>query len=144
MKKHTRMAVLVAPVLIILGYIASDYYLEQDALTDRFFQIHPSGVCNVVAHRCVFESGDFKLDLFDKEGKTTANATYPMDSVTLFMVDGNNESKAYMMEMVQSKYYWHVDTHIRENFENTGQAQKLRLIVKIKGGQYISEFTTSD
>ena len=144
MNKHTKMAIYVAPILIVLGYVASDYYLEQDAEERRVYQIQPSGPCNIVALQRLFEAGDLKLDLFDVEGMTTANATYAMDAVTLLLVDEHNQSTPYEMKLAQSKYYWHAATPIRSNFEQTLQPQKLRLIVKIKGSQYISEFVTSE
>lgn len=138
-----KMAIFVAPILIVLGYISSDYYLESKAESDeKIYQLVVQDKCNILAHKCVLQAGEFKINLFDKFGKTTANSTFPLDSVIIFLVDSQNNSTAYPMKMAQTKYYWHSDTPLRENYLESGNPQKLRLIAKIKGGQYIAELST--
>jgi hypothetical protein len=40
--------------------------------------------------------------------------------------------------MIQSPYYWQAETNLRELIGHSGQSYKLRLVVNIKGGLYIS------
>jgi len=44
--------------------------------------------------------------------------------------------------MKKSPYYWRSNTPLGDLLANKGDSYKLRLIAKIKGGQYISEFYT--
>ncbi len=140
MNKHLKMAILIAPVLIILGYIVSDFYIESDAGAERVFKLNAEGQCDIFSNKCIFTSGDFKVNLFDKAGKTTINSTFPLDSVHLFIVDEKKNMTQYAMLKAQTKYYWHVDTSLRAYHEATREPQRVRIIVKIKGSHYIAEF----
>ena len=45
MNRHTKVALMVAPFLILGGYIASDFYLENKADQERVFNMVPFGHC---------------------------------------------------------------------------------------------------
>jgi len=88
------------------------------------------------------KSGELKINIFDKEGITTINATFPLDSATIFLVDRENNITAYPLGMSDSPYYWSSHTPLRDNIHTVGSSQTLRLIANIKGGKYISEFVS--
>jgi hypothetical protein len=142
MNKHSKLALLVAPFLILGGYIASDFYLESQAEKQRVFQLTPSGNCDVINKRCVLKSGEFEVNVYDESGVTTVNSTFPLDTATLFLVSENNEVTPYPLGMIDSAYYWQSNTNLRQLTSTKGSQYTLRLIANIKGGQYISEFTT--
>ena len=141
MNKHTKVAVLVAPLLAVLGYIASDYFIENDADKIKLVTLIPESSCEVLVDGCVLISGDFKINVFDKAGSTVVNSTFPLDEAVLFLVNEDNIATAYPLTQVQSNYYWQAQTPLRE-LANTSASYKLRLIASIKGGDYISEFET--
>jgi len=141
MNKHTKVAVLVAPLLAVLGYIASDYFIENDADKNKLITLIPESSCDVLAGECVLISGDFKVNVFDKAGSTVVNSTFPLDEAVLFLVDEDNTATAYPLTQIQSNYYWQAQTPLRE-LAKTSTSYKLRLIASIKGGDYISEFET--
>ncbi|WP_289028419.1 hypothetical protein [uncultured Paraglaciecola sp.] len=142
MNKHTKIAFMVAPILAVIGYIAADYYVEDQAQEDKVVQLIPLGDCDVINQTCVLKSGDFEVNVFDKDNLTTVNSTFPLDSATLFLVDENNQATAYPLGMIQSSYYWHTETNLRGLVASAGQSYKLRLVLNIKGGSYIAEFYT--
>ena len=142
MNRHTRTALIVAPFLILGGYIASDFYIENKADQERVFNMVPFGLCDVINEKCVLKSGTFEVNIYDKAGTTTLNSTFPLDSATFFLVDNNNQVSAYPLGMMDSAYYWQSPTPLRNNISNKGDKQKLRIIANIKGGQYIAEFYT--
>jgi len=142
MNKHTKVAVLVAPLLAVLGYIASDYLIENDADKAKLITLIPESSCEVLAGGCVLISGDFKINVFDKAGSTVVNSTFPLDEAVLFLVDEDSTATAFPLSQVQSNYYWQAQTPLRE-LARTSTSYKLRLIASIKGGDYISEFETS-
>jgi len=142
MNKHTKLAFMVAPFLAIFGFIGADYYEEAKANDDKFIQLSPEGHCDVVNQSCVLKSGEFKVSISDKAGVTEINSTFPLDSATLFLVDKSDEMTPYPLGMKKSPYYWYSSTPIGSLAANKGDSYKLRLIAKIKGGQYISEFYT--
>ena len=141
MNKHTKVAVLVAPLLAVLGYIASDYFIEHDADKNKLITLTSESSCEVLTGECVLISGDFKINVFDKAGSTVVNSTFPLDEAVLFLVNENNIATAYPLTQVQSNYYWQAQTPLRE-LARTSTSYKLRLIASIKGGDYISEFET--
>ncbi len=142
MNKHTKLALYVAPVLIILGYVGSDFYIEKEADKLKIYELSLDGPCDILSQTCILKSNEFKINIFDKEGITTINATFPLDSATLFLVDEKNDSTAYPLGMSDSPYYWRRATPLRENIHDIGSSQTLRLIVNIKGGKYYAEFVS--
>lgn len=142
MNRHTKIAILIAPFLILGGYVLSDLYIENKAQETRVFELAPYGHCDVINKKCVLKSSDFKVNVFDEDGMTTINSTFPLDSATLFLVDEDNNPTPYPLGMIDSPYYWKNKTNLRELIPNAGDSYKLRLIANIKGGKYISEFYT--
>ncbi len=142
MNKHTKVAFMVAPFLAVFGYIGADFYNEHQASKSKIVQLIPEGHCDIINQNCVLKSGDFKINISDKAGVTEVNSTFPLDSATLFLVDALDEMTAYPLGMQKSPYYWRSNTELRGLVSNKGESYKLRLIAKIKGGQYISEFYT--
>ena len=146
MNRHTKMALMVAPFLILGGYIASDFYMENKADQPRVFNMQPVGQCDVINQKCILKSGDFEINVYDTAGITTINSTFPLDSATFFLVDNYNHVQAYPLGMMNNPYYWHSPTALRSNISNNtsnkGDEHKLRIIANIKGGQYIAEFIT--
>lgn len=140
MNKHLKLAFMVAPILAIVGFIAADYYEEHEASKNKIIQLSPDGSCDITNKNCVLISGEFKVNVSDEKGVTEVNSTYPLDSVTLFLVDKRNQMTPYPLGMKKSPYYWRGHTPLSGLIANKGDRYKLRLIAKIKGGQYISEF----
>lgn len=142
MNKHTKVAFMVAPILAVVGYIAADYYDENQASQEKIVQLIPDGHCDVINQKCILKSGEFKINVTDTDGVTQVNATFPLDSVTLFLVDKENNILPYPLGMQDNPYYWQSPTQLRNLVSTKSASYKLRIIAKIKGGQYISEFYT--
>ena len=142
MNKHTKVAIIVAPILTILGFALADLWEENEASKEKIIQLIPEGHCDIINQSCVLKSGEFKVNISDKEGVTEVNSTFPLDSATLFLVDKDDKISPYPLGMQDSPYYWQSPTHLRNVASNKGESYKLRLIAKIKGGQYSSELYT--
>ncbi|NQY38013.1 MAG: hypothetical protein HRT37_24300 [Alteromonadaceae bacterium] len=140
MNKHTRVAFMVAPILAIIGFILADYYDEYHAGKEIIFQLIPEGHCDIINQKCILKSGEFKINIADKKGITEVNSTFPLDSATLFLVNKENKATPYLLSMQDSPYYWQSKTELRSFIAAKSASYKLRVIVKINGGQYISEF----
>jgi hypothetical protein len=134
------MAFMVAPFLAVFGYIGADLYDENVASQEKIIELTLDGHCDVLNQSCVLKSKDFKINVLDEAGITTINTTFPLDSATLFLVDKSDNMSSYPLGMKKSPYYWRSETPLRELIANKGDSYKLRLIAKIKGGQYIAEF----
>ena len=139
---QTKLAIFVAPFLLIGGYIASDAYIESQAMKERVFQLVPQGHCDVVNQRCVLSAGEFKLNISDTAGVTQVNATFPLDSASFFIVHSDSNVVEYKLVMADNPYYWQRETQLSSLVKENGDSQRLRVIATIKGGRYISEFYT--
>lgn len=142
MNKHLKIAFIVAPILVIVGFIATDYYEENEASEVKIILLAPYGHCDITNKNCVLISGDFKVNVYDEAGETEINSTFPLDSATLFLVDKSDQMTPYPLSMKKNPYYWHSKTPLSDLLANQGDSYKLRLIATIKGGQYIGEFYT--
>ena len=142
MNKHIKLAFMIAPILAVVGFIAADFYEENEASQDKIIQLAPEGVCDIANKDCVLISGDFKINVSDNKGVTEINSTFPLDSATLILVNKNEKMTPYPLGMKKSPYYWRSNTPLSNLLANAGDSYKLRLIAKIKGGQYIGEFHT--
>ncbi|MEH6442419.1 MAG: hypothetical protein V7784_00855 [Oceanospirillaceae bacterium] len=143
MNKHTKIAILVAPVLAVLGFAATDMFSEYQASESRIFAMALQDDCDIKAQKCVLESQEFLLSFSDNNGETIVNSTFPLDTATLFLVDEANKATSYPLGMTTSPYYWRAATNLGELIGKTGSTQKLRVVANIKGGSYISEFTST-
>ena len=136
MNKHTKLAILVAPILAVIGYIASDYYMEYQANKTQIFQLTLQKNCMISTKQCVLSSGDFKINIYREGTKTILNSTLPLDNATILLVDESNQSTAYTMQVKDNNYYWQANISLEPQ-------QKLRLIASVKGGKYLAEFQTN-
>ena len=143
MNKHTKIAILIAPILAVLGFAATDMFEEHQASEKRIFVMQVKDQCDIKAAKCVLEADEFLLSFANKDGATVINSTYPLDTATLFVVDKNNQATPYPLGMNTSPYYWQADTHLAQQLNVSGSSQKLRIIANIKGGSYIGEFTST-
>jgi len=143
MNKHTKLAMYVAPFLIIGGYVLTDFYLEDEAAEQRVYELKSDGNCDVLNKSCIISAGDFKVSVYDETGTTFINATHPLSSAVLFVIDQQDQGKAYKMTMDKnSLYYWKVETNVSELINSTPSV-KLRVIVVMNGDKYYQELTTS-
>jgi len=141
--KHSKIAIFIAPFLAIIGFAVTDMYEEHQAAEKRIFTMKVQNQCDIKAKNCILESDQFLLSISHQQGQTLVNSTYPLDTATLFIVDANNNAASYPLGMTDSPYYWRAETTLGPLIDNPGSDQKLRIIANIKGGSYISEFTST-
>lgn len=142
MNKHTKIAILIAPILSILGFAATDMYKEYKAGEKQLYILSADDGCDIKAGKCVLKSQEFLISVTDNNGQTTINSTFPIDTATLFLVDQKDQMTSFPLGMKDNPYYWRATTGLSERLKKQGTAQKLRLVANIKGGAYISEFTS--
>jgi hypothetical protein len=52
MNLHTQVAIVVAPFLLIGGYVATDYYLIDKAEKNNLFKLTVQGKCHILDEKC--------------------------------------------------------------------------------------------
>lgn len=144
MNKHSRLAFLVAPVLAILGWIASDYWIEKTAPTGQYYPLSAQAdYCDIVAKQCILYAGELKLSVYIEGDKTIVNSTLPLDSATLFIVDASGNAQTYPLGLLGTPYYWHHFTDIQNPLQAQGSQQTFRIIATLKGNQFAGEFVST-
>ncbi|MDN4502234.1 hypothetical protein QX776_07455 [Alteromonadaceae bacterium BrNp21-10] len=142
MGKQTKLALYIAPFLILGGYILSDLYLENQ-VKNQVIALKVVDHCDVLNNGCVLQAGELKINITDNAGQTNINATLPLDRVTLMLVAADDKVTPVVMAMQDNPYYWQRATELRQLIPNAGDNHRLRIIAQYKGASYISEFVTS-
>ncbi|MFT2112089.1 hypothetical protein [Marinomonas sp. 2405UD68-3] len=105
MNSHRKLAIFVVPFLLIGGFIASDFYIEYQADKAKVFQLLPFEECDVINQKCILKSGELEMNVYDKDGLTKIHSSFPLDSVTLFLVGKKESIETYPLGMKESAYY---------------------------------------
>ena len=137
--KHTKMALLVAPFLAIIGWIGSDIWLESQKMKSALYSLTlENGLCDVTKQHCVVSTGDIKFTLYQHKQNTFLNGTLPMDDAVIMLVDADGSAVSKQMTMVKEQYQYYWQAQLPANTWQTPQV--FRLIIRTKGAQYIGEF----
>lgn len=144
MNKDTRLAIVLAPFLLIGGYIISDQYLEAKSTTSGIFALTTQGQCAPFTADCILQSGDMQINITDEQGLTKTNTSYPVDTVAISLVYKNGKEIIYGLERVGNEQYWERKTDIRKAFTTDKTAAKMRIVVQRKESTYLTEFIPTD
>ncbi|MGB1237100.1 MAG: hypothetical protein ACPG4U_02745 [Pseudomonadales bacterium] len=143
MNRHTKVAILVAPILAIFGFAGTDMYKEHQASQKVIYPLSNDKGCDISAEKCILKADELLLSFSQQDDHTVVNTTFALDTATLFLVDSQGEATAYPLGMTTSPYYWRASTGLDRQLKAPGAVQKLRIIANIKGASYISEFTST-
>jgi hypothetical protein len=144
MNKDLKIAITLAPFLLIGGYVISDQYLETKTSTEGIFSLSSQGDCAPFTADCILHSGDMQINITDKQGLTQANTSFPVDTVAISLVYKDGKEVIYGLERAGNEQYWERQTDIRSAFTQDKSAEKLRIVVQRKKSTYLSEFIPTD
>jgi len=137
-----KLAIVIAPFLLVGGYIAADYYSELQSEKKNLFKLVVQGSCNIIANQCSLKHDRLVLKLSDQQGSTRITSNHPLDSAGMSIVDNNNKELQYPLSSDNERLIWQASTQLASLSEKTPQ-QKIRIIVTLNKGYYFSELTTS-
>jgi hypothetical protein len=141
MNKDKKLAIILAPFLLVGGYIVSDLYIESKQNQTKLFALSNPGECEMFSGDCILQSGDMKINITDERGTTKANTSYPVDSVAISLVYSDGREIIYGLEKTVNPQYWEKETDIRTAITQSKTATILRIVVTQKGSTYFSEFS---
>lgn len=142
MNKDKKLAIILAPLLLVGGYIASDQYIEYKDNEARMFQLTPVGECAIFTGDCILESGDMQINITDKKGTTKINTSFPVDTVVISIVLKDTKEIVYGLDKANDPQYWEKETNIRAAAKSNSVG-KYRVFIKRKGSTYLSEFSSA-
>lgn len=141
MNRHKRMAILIAPFLAIGGYIAADYY-QQNQQADKVPQLIAVGDCRLLEKNCRLQAGDIKLNILMEQLEEptlllTVESSVPLDDVLITLSEEHDGVMPLHMKADQLATNWRVNLLLDKpvNIEKS----ILRLVVTYKGSNYFAE-----
>ncbi len=141
MNRDKKLAIILAPFLLVGGYVISDLYVESRENATRLYPLQHSGECRMFSADCILESGDMQVNITDRDGVTQGNTSFPVDSVAISLVYNDGQEVIYGLEQAANPQYWSRQTEIRKALTVDKTAAQLRLVVTRKGSTYFSEFS---
>lgn len=143
MNKHTKLALFVAPLLAVIGWIGSDMWLASQSPKDQFYALQAEAdYCDITAKNCILQAGKLRLSVYLEGEKTVVNATLPLDDATLFVVDEQNVIP-YRLGILSTPYYWYQHTSLNERLATQGSQTTFRIIATYQSNKYAGEFVST-
>ncbi len=142
MNGHTKLAIFVAPFLVIGGYVASDYYVKYKQGQRKLYQLSVVSDCILATNQCQLVGDELVLELSDKNGVTTLISNHPLDAVTLSVVNEDSDETVYRMEKGNDHQHWRVASNISRIGTWSSSPLTLRIGAIVENSLYISEFKT--
>lgn len=141
MNRDKKIAFILAPFLLVGGWVATDLYVESKQESTQLFQLEAAGECRLFDGNCILQSGDMQVNVTDADGLTRVNSAYPADSVALSLVYHDGQEVVYELEQLANPQYWQRQTDIRKAMTGSIVANKLRIVVQVKGSHFLGEFS---
>jgi hypothetical protein len=142
--KHVITALIVTPILSLIGYFAADYYVSerpQQAKAGESYQLVQLPNCRYASGKCVLKNGDFKVvitgDAEENGGLyLRLESEFALDDVYVSVVPeaDTDEAPMQMKSLSDDRKNWQVSMFVPNAIE-----QSLRLVVTTDGAVYYAE-----
>ena len=142
MNSHSKMAIFLAPFLVVGGYIAADYYAQEQVKSRNLFELSLEGHCNLAKNSCILKNKQLILTLSNKNDITIIESNHPLEEVILSIVDKDNKETRYQMQSNKNRQFWQSETQVSSLLKQSPEL-KMRLISTVNKGYYFSEFYSS-
>jgi len=139
MNRHTKMAIFITPFLIIGGYIAADYYAQDQQKNKNLFPLSVQGLCDITQAPCILSNPQLTMTLSDHSGDTQIQSDHPLETVILSIVNTDNKEIRYQMTADKDQQSWTSKTQLISWFSHSSIV-KIRLIAHVNKGYYFAEF----
>lgn len=139
MNRQSKMAIFIAPFLVVGGYIAADYYAQNQAKSRNLFELSLEGHCSLTKKPCILRNKSLSLILSHKNNITIIESNHPLEEVILSFVDKDNKETSYQMEADKNRQVWQSETQASSLLKQS-PGLKIRLISIVNKGYYFSEF----
>lgn len=145
MNPHKLIAIIMAPLLGIAGFILAGYYLQEDDAKNPKHYLTAQTPCQF-ASACLLTTDDIAIQLtMDHTGQEhndlhiSVESDTPLEDVTLSINDGSWESDPVTLSGTEMNKHWEI-TGVWPPQLNTESTLNLRLAVFINKALYFAEF----
>ena len=141
MNRDKKIAIILAPFLLVGGWVATDLYEESRSDPTQLFELTAAGDCRLFDGDCILQSGDMQVNVTDTGGLTRINSSFPADRVALSLVYRDGQETIYEFEQLANPQYWQRQTEIRGAMVGSDKVSRLRIVVGVKGKNFLGEFS---
>jgi len=139
MNQHQKLAIIMAPFLIVVGYIAADYYVQAtsapSAIESQALPLSLSKSCDLYKDICQLTQDDLGLGLSIQatSAQLLLSTNMALESVVLAF----NSQQPQLLQQ-QDAHHWQMKLT-----ENTAVIEKIRLVISIDQRHYFAEINLS-
>lgn len=140
MNKHAKVAIISAPFLAIGGFVATEYYVQYKHSGPKLYKLSINNGCNFATNKCELMGAGLTLKLSDTNSKIRVVSNYPLDMVTISILNEKTEELIYRMENESDRQHWMV---VRDNASDNPHLSSpltMRISAVVGNAFYISEF----
>jgi len=146
MNRHLKVAFVVAPFLLIAGYIVADHYQTnreramREARGPMFeaAELELDGECRLVEGQCVLRREGLILELSVTPGRYRLDSSHVLDDVTIGLAQGDRETHPLTLSPDQGRQHWSTPVRRLTRLKMDRPLQ-LRLVVRRGERQYYAE-----
>lgn len=143
MNRHKLIAIFMAPILIVGGFIAADYYESSKQAQMR--TLVPVGECQPLLNHCELEAADLRVrvqvnqSVLTHDGfvPLTVQASAPLDDLLLALTDKKTDAKPMRLKQSFDAMHWEGEYFIAN--ETNLKKLLLRMVLSYKNTMYFSE-----
>lgn len=142
--KHIITALIVTPILAVIGYFATDYFVSErphQARAGGQYQLVQLPNCRYASGQCGLKNGNFKVVLTgrsDVSGSLTLelNSAFALEDAYVSVVPDPKEiiGPTAMLKQDNDAKIWRINLQVTQPIE-----QYLRLVVRAEGAAYYAE-----
>lgn len=143
MNRHKLVAIFMAPILVVGGFIAADYYESSNPSQMR--TLTPIGECQPLLNHCELQAADLRVRVQVNQSELTRDgfvlltveASAPLDDLLLALTDKNMDAKPMRLKQSFDALHWEGEYFIVN--ETNLKKLLLRMVLSYKNTMYFSE-----
>lgn len=147
MSPHIKVAIIIAPLLLIGGYIIADYYqtskeekyLTSEAQRTPAYKLEMASRCAIPAQACKFKKDNLTLTLTVDNNNYRIESSHKLDGVTIGLAQVDRETQTIQMLQLSGPTSWAVPVRRLTNLR-TDTPLLMRIAVASSGKRYYAEF----
>ncbi|MBF0219616.1 MAG: hypothetical protein HQL49_08830 [Gammaproteobacteria bacterium] len=143
MNRHSKTAIVIAPFLIVGGYIAADYYDNAQKAQQNIFPLEAKESCHLQQSACYLRHEKLSITL-NYQQQLQISSNYPLDELAMSLIDAAGTEVRVKMYPSLNRQQWS-STHPTKEAETRRDnplpplPEWVRIAAIINGGYYLSE-----
>lgn len=147
MTPHVKAATIIAPFLLIGGYIVADYYqsakeeeyLASQAKKIEAFELDKVSECRMIDEPCEFKKDGLILIMSADNNSYHIDSNQGLEGVTIGLAQSDRETRTLQMYQISEPTHWAIPIRRLTNLQENDPLQ-MRIAAESNGKRYYTEF----